>query len=116
MGTIEDEQLWKDSNAIYELVHAALKYEVASLICTCISKAEEQITVASVVDWFNVASRIQAHAQKLKFRCIQFILQNMAEVQYTSGWRDLTRTKPCCQKLLQSCSEGFAPLPSGSWI
>jgi len=92
-GTIMDEQLWEESDAIQELLHAALKYDVISLICICVSKAEAQITVTNVVDWLNVASRIQAQAQRLKFLCIQFILRNMAEVQCTPGWRDLMQNR-----------------------
>jgi len=108
-GTIEDKQLWRDSNAIYELLHAALKYEVVSVMCACVSKAEEQITVTNVVDWFIVASRIQAHAQKLKFFCIQFILQNMAEVQCTSGWSDLMQNKALLSEAAPILFRGLCP-------
>jgi hypothetical protein len=92
-GSIEHKDVWKDINAVQELLHAAMKYEVRGLMCACASVAQGQITVANVVDWLVVASRAQAHVKTLKFRCIQFILKNLPEVQSTPGWGELMQNQ-----------------------
>ncbi|CAK0797214.1 unnamed protein product [Prorocentrum cordatum] len=92
-GSIEDKTVWKDINAVHELLHAALKYEVRGLMCACAAVAQGNITVANVVDWLVVASSAQAHVKTLKFRCIQFILKNLPEVQSTPGWGELMQNQ-----------------------
>jgi len=108
-GTIEDIMLWEDHDSLKDLLHAALKYEVAALISRCVAAAEAQLTVSNVVAWLQLASDAQAHTQKLKFRCIQYILQHMAEVQCTAGWSSLMQDKHLLPEVAPILFQGLCP-------
>lgn len=96
-GSVYEESLASDERAL-ALLQAAHRYEVTPLVERCIWALAGRLTTDIVPERLELADLIQCEAFKAK--CMEFMWQNMAEVQETPAYGRLVERRPSLLKEL----------------
>lgn len=105
-GKVE-EVIWTSDDATSGLLRAAAKYELPALKQLCEAKAQSRVEVGNVADWLRAAAEVDAEG--LRVHCLQFIADQLAEVQATDGWDRLMMDKQLLCEVAPLLFQTIAP-------
>jgi len=108
-GKVEDTTTWESDDSVRDLLTAAVKYEVSSLVDLCTIKASTRLSVTNAAFWLLWAARFEN--APLRQRCMEFVVANMGEIQDTEGWEQLTADSRLFAELAPELFRQLRPPP-----
>jgi len=102
-GSVDADMLDNDDSAL-ALLHAAHRFEVLALVDQCTKTLGGRLDVSTVAEWLQVADLINCTG--FRAQCLDFMRQNMPEVQMTDAYNRLVTKRPA---LLMDVVAALAP-------